>query len=353
MWKFLPFLFLGSVLSYPTCNDIYEQHAYFENERNAFNVPISKSPFDNEYLSDTTRFAKTTCMNGTDIQELTTGSCTSIIGDANLVAQSPTDRFPLFDSLIWRFTDMMWYLTGWSKIIEDGEHYWYYPNYNSNKTVFYLHGINAVNGFENVFMLRKFTKTATVYFSLYSPILYFDANYFYTHTYSQHIDNVANFIQRYKTDNTDIIGNSYGTIRITTICKRYPNLCYHMDHIILTDPLNINLPFSKMLDACLYGVFLVHPIKTPEYHKSVTINTLRLYRYYNGLYKAIDWYEWTIDSEMMLRYSKNMVLVIGNYDSFIDVDRESPAMKLCRVIYTNTQHGLVIFTDFMEQIYSM
>jgi pimeloyl-ACP methyl ester carboxylesterase len=354
MIRSLFFVFIiAFVNAYPLCNDINEQHKYFENERQLFNIHESQSPFDADFLFDTTRFQVASCMdNNGEIYYPAETSCAYISNNTHLELQKPTYRFPLFDSFIWKLTDTMWYLSGWTKIIENGEHYWYYPNKTSNKTIFFLHGINAVNGFENILLLRKLTREATVYFSVYSPVLYFDTNYEYNNTYSQHIVNIASFIKQHKTDDTDIIGNSYGSIRLTTLCKRFPELCDKMSHIILTDPLNVNLPFSKMFDACLYGVFFIHSEKTPIYRKSITINTLRLQRQYTHMYENMDWYEWSIDTDMMKRFSHNMVLVIGNYDKFIVIDRESPAMKLCRVIYTDTQHGMVIFSDFMEQIYN-
>lgn len=351
MRKLLLFLFMVFVNGYPRCNDLYEQHEYYENERQIFNVTHDRSPFDIDYSHNTTRFHHTTCVMNGIIQRISDGSCPFIVKPSFLELQHPLYRISLFDSLVWKMTDALWYLFGWTRLIENGEHYWYYPNETTNRTVFYLHGVNAVNGFENIILLRKLTQHASVYFSIYSPVLYFDADYEYNHTYSQHIDNIAIFIENHKDMSTDIIGNSYGSIRITTICKRYPELCDKMDHIVLTDPLNINLPFSEMFDACLYGIFLVHPNRTHIYHHSMTINTLRLERHYMHIYNYMDLSEWTIDSTMLKRFAHNMVLVIGEQDNLIDINRNSLAMEICRVIYTNTQHGFVIFTDFMDQVY--
>lgn len=351
MRKLLFFLLVAFVSGYPRCNDLYEQHEYYENERQFFNVTHGRSPFDLEYLHDTTRFHHTTCVADGIIQPITDGSCQFIMKYSSMDEQTKLYRLSMFDSLAWKLTDSLWYLSGWTRLIENGEHYWHYPNETSNRTVFYLHGVNVLNGFENIILLRKLARHASIYVSIYSPILYFDADYTYNHTYSQHIENVVTFVDNHKNINNDIIGNSYGSIRITTICKRYPELCNKMDNIVLTDPLTINLPFSKMFDACLYGIFMIHSNKTRIYHQSMTINTLRLERHYMHVYNYMDWSEWTIDSAMLKRFTHNMVLVIGEQDSLIDINRDSPAMKICRVIYTNTQHGFVIFTDFMDQVY--
>ena len=203
-------------------------------------------------------------------------------------------------------------------------------------------------------LLRRLARNASVYFSVYSPVFYLDADYVYLNTYSQHIDNLNAFILSHTAERPtaqyDIVGNSYGTIRATTLCKRYPETCERMRNIVLTDPLNLNIPYFRMFHSVLYGVFFPHPIWTPKYRKSTTIETLRLSKYYMGLWNSMDWYEWSIDSPMIRRFAKQMVLVIGTRDKHIVLNRDSDALKLCRVIYTNTRHGMCIFSDFLGDV---
>jgi hypothetical protein len=61
----------------------------------------------------------------------------------------------------------------------------------------------------------------------------------------------------------------------------------------------------------------------------------------------MDWYEWSIDSPMIRRFADKIVLVIGLRDRFIVLNHDSPVLKLCRVIYTDTRHGMCIFSDFL------
>jgi hypothetical protein len=322
-----------------------------ERERIMFGVESHMSYLEHETLFNQTMLMPTHCVfeNGVIIQP-TIGSMNFIDDNTHLERQPPTHRFALLDHVAWKATDALWRLSGWTKIIDNGERYWYYQNANTEDVVFYLHGLNVFNGFENILLLRQLTETSSVYVSVYSPTLLFDSDFAYEHTYSEHINNIAVFIEFKLGVNTDIIGNSYGTIRLTTLCKRFSSLCDKFVNVVMTDPLNINLPYSKVYKAGLYGVYFIHPTLTSEYRKSVTVNTLRTEHFYWHMYHHMNWFEWSIDSEMLRRFSKNMVLVIGDQDNLIEINRDSDALKLCRVIYTDTRHGMVVFTDFMNRV---
>ena len=71
----------------------------------------------------------------------------------------------------------------------------------------------------------------------------------------------------------------------------------------------------------------------------------------NFIRDNLDWYEASIDTPFMKRFSKSLTLVIGIHDKSISVNTTSYAMtELCRVIYTNTRHGMVLFTNVLDQI---
>jgi hypothetical protein len=119
-----------------------------------------------------------------------------------------------------------------------------------------------------------------------------------------------------------------------------------MTDIILTDPVLVNFPFSKTADIVTYGVFMNHP----SYDIGNFISSkLRLKKYYDIFHTYVDWYEWSVDSLFIRTFTKQLVLVIGKYDSMIDV-KHSPILEECRVIYTETVHGMVIFENFMESL---
>lgn len=340
---------------YPQCNDILAQYGYLETERLMFGVSRDISPFDTESLfPNRTIFIPSACRNDDGEYTMENGKTSKFIAqNTHLELLPPTNRFSGFDKYATYVTDFIWKMLGWEKHIVNGEHYWYLNNPNTNNVAFYLHGINGVNGLENMYLLRQLAQNASVYFSVYSPVFYLDTNYEYNHTYSQHIDNLNSFI-RTQIVSFDaqyvIVGNSYGTIRATTLCKRHPDTCTRMKNIVLTDPLNLNLPFSKLYHSAIYGIFFTHQTWTPKYRKSTTIQTLRLSKYYMGLWDNMDWYEMTIDSSMIRRFADKIVFVIGLKDKHIDLNYDSPVLKLCRVIYTNTRHGMCVFSDFLGQI---
>jgi hypothetical protein len=354
-----PLLFLGLcaiVSAYPRCNDMTAQYEYLETERWMFGISSDVSPFDSETLfPNRTLFMPSACQNENgDFIQPAISNCEFIAKNTHMELQSPTNRYTGLDKYATYATDFVWRMLGWQKQIVDGEHYWYLENPNTDNIAFYLHGINGVNGLENMVLLRRLAQNASVYFSVYSPVFYLDTNYEYQHTYSEHVDNLNSFIlSQMVSDDAqyDIVGNSYGTIRTTTICKRYPDTCERMTNIILTDPLNLNVPYYQMFHSALYGVFFPHPVWTPKYRKAVTIQTLRLSKYYKGLWNDMDWYEWSIDSPMIRRFANKIVLVIGLRDKHIVINRDSPVLKLCRVIYTNTRHGMCIFSDFVSSIH--
>ena len=337
---------------YPRCNDATAQYEYLETERWMFGVSPDVSPFDGETLfPNQTLFMPSACRNDNDeYTPPTVSNCQFIAQNTHLELLPPTNRYTGMDKYAMYATDFVWRMLGWRKQIVDGEHYWFLENPDTDNIVFYLHGINGVNGLENMLLLWRLSRNASVYFSVYSPVFYLGANYEYHHTYSHHIDNLNKFILS-KEGEYDIVGNSYGTIRATTLCKRYPETCDKSRNIIMTDPLNLNVPYFRMFHSALYGVFFPHPVWTPKYRKSTTFQTLLLSKYYKGLWNDMDWYEWSIDSPMIRRFADKIVLVIGLRDRFIVLNHDSPVLKLCRVIYTDTRHGMCIFSNFLGSIH--
>lgn len=340
---------------YPRCNDATAQYEYLETERWMFGVPPGFSPFDSQTMFlNQTIYMPSACQNENgDFIASTIRNCEFIAQNTHLELQPPINRYTGLDKYAMYATDFVWRMLGWKQQIVDGEYYWYLENPNTDNIAFYLHGITGANGLENLLLLNRISKNASVYFSVYSPVIYLDVNYEYHNTYSHHIDNVNSFILSQMVSGDaqyDIYGNSYGTIRTTTLCKRYPETCERMRNIVLTDPLNLNIPYSRMFHSSLYGIFFPNPKWTEKYRKSTTVQTLRLSKYYMGLWNDMDWHEWSIDSPMIRRFADKIVLVIGLRDKHIVLNRDSPVLKLCRVIYTDTRHGMCIFSDFIGSI---
>lgn len=342
----------ANTYSYLRCNDIYTQREYFENERRLFDTTIDKAPFEMDNIFNNTLYVPSNCIKNNTMHVSDKMFSVFMLEQSKLTKIPPMqmDYPTIINKIVWKFTDKLWYLTGWQKIIEYGEHYWYYPNHTSNKTTFYLHGVNILNGYENIMLLNTIQKSSSVYISIYSPVMLAFPNYDYNNTLSEHVDNLATFINNKKTTSTEIVGNSYGSVRATILCKRYSSICNQAERIILTDPLTINLPFSIFTKMSIYGALLFHPTETPIYSNIKLINFLRQEKYYNIIVNQHDWYESTIDTIMMKQFSKNLILIIGKYDIHIETNPNVEAMQLCRVIYTNTLHGMVIFSNFYKYL---
>jgi hypothetical protein len=333
---------------YLPCDNIQAQQEYFERERKLFAIGDAKQPFNlTNIIPDHEPYFPMTCKNddGT-YRKPKLSHVEYLCNHTNLALKYPLNRFTMLDDTFNWAINQVWKLTSWQRVHLFGEDYMFYQNTNTNDTVFFLHGINVMNGLENLYLLNDITKRANVYILIYHPILFFDRTP-YTHTYDETIDNLHTMMRNTVTSaQYQIIANSFGTIQITTLCKRYPSLCLQMTDIILTDPVLVNYPFSKTSDIVTYGVFMNHPLY--DIHNFIT-DKLRIKKYYDIVHTQADWYEWSIDSLFIRTFTKQLVLVIGKYDSLID-GKHSPILDECRVIYTETVHGMVLFDNFMESL---
>jgi hypothetical protein len=329
---------------YLYCNQ--NQTSYFENEMKMFGVDSSQSPFDYKSFSNSNiTYFPTSCItenNRTEYPYFTQFLFSHMINVEQPLTLSNYIPNKWFNSA----TNAIWHIMGYNLESHNNELYWHYRNNNTDNIVVFFHGINAMNGLENLYLLNQLKVNASIYVSLYPST--FITEHLYNNTYSQHVNNVVSFLQTKSPEHTSLIGNSYGSIRITTLCKRYN--CINMKHIILTDPVNINLPFSSLFKHVIHGAFTKTKY-TGIYRQSTTVNVLRQYKHYYHLYNNVDWYEWSLDSHFMEYYKENLVLVIGKYDSMMNINTRSNALlETCRILYTNTLHGFVIFTNFFKKI---
>lgn len=321
------------------CDSFSNKNDYYETERILFNVPSYELPFN---------YTEITTQQVPHFPEDET-----FIGYMHSIADKVKHADPINDQRIWgndffiNQTPRIWRLLGWQYQIHYDEEYWFYNNTRSENTVFFLHGINGLDGLENMFILNQLTRNASVYFSVHKSA--FLLHHPYEHSFSDHMDNVIQFVKTFPNkEKIAFVGNSYGSIRLTTLCRRMD--CSNYSQIILTDPLHINMPYSECAKHIIYGVFFDNDSSAWR-RRITTINLLRTNKQFSFLVENINIKEWTIDTQFMNKYKHNLVLVIGLKDNMISVDRESPAMtQLCRVIYTNTHHGMVLFTRFLDQI---
>lgn len=334
---------LASAYKYLNCNE--SQTPYFETERDLFGVAAHDTPFFNKGDLEGIQQLPTTCIGENSYTETKTAQYLY----NNIEKPIPPSKFihvPLVSPLLNIATDIIWKMTGWKKQTHHDEQYWYYENPNTDNVVVYFHGLNGMNALENMYLLSELTSQASVYVSIY-PHSFIQRNS-YNHTYSEHINNVIDFLKYNLPGKTvALVGNSYGTIRITTLCKRYD--CLKMSNIVLTDAINVNIPFY-VFKVLFYGIFFENE-QTSTYNSSITVKTLKQEKHYRHFLDNLDWYEWAIDSYFMNYYRNNLVLTIGEHDKFLKVNKTSYAMtQLCRVIYTPTRHGMVLFSNVLDGI---
>lgn len=341
----LPFI---NAIQYLKCGE--SQKKYLENERKQFGIDqneiafFGKNGFNINYIP-------TSCVNENNtITYLPNSASFTYKLLPNVMPPVKSVEFPL-KSYIYKSldfaTDIIWKLAGFTFENNYNEKYWYYKNKKTDKISLYFHGLNGMNGIENLYLIKQLMKQSSVYVSIY-PNTFIQNNNNYNHTYSEHINNLIYFIKdRLQYKQFAIVANSYGSIRVTTICKRYD--CSNISKIVMTDAINTNVPFS-IFPKFVYSIFQKSNLSS-NFDSSITIKTLRREKHYNHFLQNLDWYEWNIDSQFMEYYKHNLVVVIGDYDMLITVNKTSYAMtQLCEVIYTKTEHGMVLFSNVLNQI---
>lgn len=347
---FKPFIFwslfgIATAGFYLDCNS--SQTEYFETEKQMFGVDLQESVFDHKSFLDVdiVHFPTSCLEDGKRVEN--PFFVNYITGYTNV--EGPLQLYTHLPSKIANYiTDYLWKKLGYVYITQNNEFFWYYNNTKTDNIVIYFHGINLMNGLENVYLLHQLTKHYSVYVALYAQVFILDHNY--NTTYSNHVDNIISFIQQIpKLKRVALVGNSHGSLRITTICKRYN--CNQISKIVLTDAININLPFSLLTKGVLHGVYMKTRF-SPAYSSSSLLYTVRSNKFYVFFSHNLDWYDMSIDYKFMNYYKNNLVLVIGKKDDMMqNINTQSIAMTTtCRILYTNTEHGLLVFTRFLDQI---
>jgi hypothetical protein len=196
------------------------------------------------------------------------------------IADKPFTRLPVNDwfesiepvrNLFAFVTDRIWSWTGWEYQMMHDEYFYVKKHPTSKNIIFFLHGINVMNGVENIPFLGSVYTNSTIYVLAYDPQFVFAGGKVIQNSLWSHINNLKNIISTIIETSVDqtsvdqtsvasrpmitIIGTSYGTLRVVSLCKRFPNLCDMMDNIILFDPITINLPFSTLWDYVHDGVY--------------------------------------------------------------------------------------------------
>ena len=355
LFIFLFMIYVNANSFYLDCDNITQQQLYFESERIAFGVDDIPLDFTRINIQNVTHYYPMTCReNSTHIRYVGIDTPYDNVFQY-LLKTSENERFPpiksnryeFIDRIVSTTTDSIFVYAGFEKVTYNGEQFWHYKHLTSNNTVFYLHGINLMNGIENLYTIYKIMKKSNVIISVFTPSLIMKSEY--NHTLNEHLTNLNTFILQIN-GTISLFGNSYGSLRTVVLCKRYPDTCDKFTSIVLTDPLTINAPFS-MLQKCIVNCVFYDIHMQYCYDNKLILTTIRQQKIIEYIRDNLDWYEVSIDTRFMQRFSKSLTLVIGNYDKIINVNKTSYAMtKLCNVIYINTPHGLVLFTNVIDRI---
>ena len=355
---FLLFIkFISANQLYLDCDNAIQQQEYFEQERIAFGIEADVKPFDFTGIGihNVTYYPATCRTNSNELRYVGVNTNLDNIFQFAIHSSSHPRNIPtksskptIINRIGKKITDSIFWYAGFTQVIFNGEYFWYYQHPTSNNTVFYLHGISYTNGVENLHMLSKLKNHSNVFVSIFSPA--FTTDFSYNHTVSQHIINLNDFINQ-QSGTKSLVGNSYGSLRTSVLCRRYPETCDQFNHIVLTDPLTINTPFSAIQKLLVNCVLFDNSKQSYCSNNALLVKTLKREKIITFIQNNFDWIDATIDTHFMNRFSKSLTLVIGTQDGSIQVNQTSYAMtELCRVIYTNTRHGMVLFTNVLDQI---
>jgi hypothetical protein len=312
------------------------QTSYFEREKRLFNVDGNVAPFFSDSFSSKTL----ECFPVTECEFLpflfTTNDKLEVIEYNTTNTANETNYITTVAPYIWR-------LFGWKSFVFYDEEYWVYENTHTDNIAFYFHGLNAFDGLDNFFTLRQLTYNASVYFPVYKHT--YLTSHSYNHSFTEHIDNVFKFMDLMRGP-VSIIGHSFGCVRVTHMCVRYD--CRRFSKIVLLDPININVPFSMNFKQILFGLVFKSDL-TVELNGVSFIQLMRSDKQRYHLFANYRWKDWSIDSEFLRKYIDNLVLVIGDNDYLISIDKTSVS-NMANTIYTNTAHGMVLFTRIFNEI---
>ena len=349
-------------------NDIPAQRAFYVNERVEFGISDEKQPFNGvfdeiNYGNYPIRYSINNDPKNQTFTDEPRNSFMQILYD--IKPDKNLTKLPLLHpitmNIIKPFTDAIFKLSGWS-------HRTYVPPNYTNETeplqmrtkrrhhipdapdapkevIYYLHGLNPLNGIENIQFVGQLSEHLDVNIIMNQNLLC--NNHLTNESFSSHLSSIIQFINndfndpKNKYTDYHLIGDSYGSIRLAILARSNPELFDSAKSIVWVDPLSINLPYSPTFVRVWECVFnscsgVQDPIITLMNHDSQ----------WTFLYNEIDMYDWSIDSNLLYRYADKCSVIIGLNDIYIDMNQTSPvAMNSCKFHYTDDVHGAVLFND--------
>ena len=218
-------------------------------------------------------------------------------------------------------------------------------NVHTTETIYYFHGLNPLNGLENLQFLAGVSNHMNVRIVKNNDIL---CNSHLTNlTMNQHLELAHEYmkhdIAKRNVSKYHLVGDSYGSIRITAMSRMYPALFDDAATITWLDPLTLNLPYSNTFTRLWGCVF-----HTCDTYDSVTaiLNDRDQYLF---LRNNLDLYTWSLDSHTLRRYADKCHVMIGSRDPYVRLNMDSPiATTSCKFHVTDDAHGGVLTRDIND-----
>lgn len=359
--------------SYIQYNNKTAQDEYYRNEMFMFGTPSNSTPFDgvlDVYLNQTDQMYPITYKMSTDNPKYNIDALESFRNIVQINNKTFHKTFVLTHSLrtITGFiTDLFWYANGWSNemyMTPDDE----FPLnilYTSSglesaatdaaertvpiRAIYYFHGLNPLNAVENSQFIGPLAAHVATRIILNADITcnnQLNGN----ETLITHIDQAVRYIEfdmkRNNITEFHLIGDSYGSIRMAIIARRYPHIFAAAKSIVWSDPLTMNLPYSPTFSTIWECVMNTCNRTDPLI---MILNDIDQYEF---LLYNLDLYEWSLDSELLMKYKDKCSIIIGKRDKYVaKIGSSSPiATNSCHFHYTDDVHGGMLINDINDYI---
>lgn len=341
-------------------NDTVAQAAYYANERYEFGITGVAAPFDEVYEPENCK-EEFVCTDRSIYPMSYWDEATQTMDSRYLdhyvenIHRKPISKYmmlsPMARDITGYVTDAVIRILGWSHdTYVSASHLeplelLTVDSADTTETIYYFHGLNPLNGLENLQFLAGVSNILNVRIIKNHDIL---CNSHLTNmSMNQHLElaheYIAHDIAVRNVTAYHLVGDSYGSIRMTVMSRLYPVMFDMADTITWVDPLTLNLPYSPTFTRLWGCVF-----HTCDTFDSVT-TILNDRDQYQFLRNNLDTYTWSLDSHTLRRYADKCYVLIGSRDKYVQLNMDSPiATTTCTFHITSDGHGGVLTRDIND-----
>jgi len=341
-------------------NDPVAQTAYYANERYEFGINGTAAPFDESYEPENcpTGFICETHpiypMSYWDEASHTMDS-RYLEHYVDNIYRKPISKYtmlsPMARDITGYVTDAVIRILGWTRGTYTSSSHpepldlLTVDSADTTETIYYFHGLNPLNGLENLQFLAGVSHVMNVHIIKNHDTLC--NNHMTNMSMNQHLALAHEYMMHdIATRNVTayhLVGDSYGSIRMTAMSRLYPDTFDAATTIVWVDPLTMNLPYSPTFTRLWECVF-----KTCDTYDSVT-TILNDRDQYQFLRNNLDMYMWSLDSHTLRKYADKCHVLIGSRDKYVRLNTESPiATTSCKFHITDDAHGGVLTRDIND-----